>query len=269
MKKVPTRDLLAGMIPAKSIYDSKGRILVAKGIALTSSYINRLYKFRVPEVYVITDEGQEWVFEKFFSESACLAASKTRSLLTKMKKYQTVNFDKNSCQIEQVVFTALDNRVIHPYLDGMRANPVVLNHCLRTALLSVGMGLTRGYDFINLGYLASSAILHDCGMGNEFDEENNHHLDGFVKLRSNHQLEIINALVSMQHHERFDGLGRPLGLAKYQIIEFARLIAVADYYDRLIHMHDNTPRQAVLKIIGAANNLFDPDMVDVFDTSLK
>lgn len=263
MKKIATYDLAPGMIPAKTIYNANGILLIAKGITLTASYINCLKKFRVPEVYIVTDT-EDWTLDTVFSESSSGAAVRSRQLLAEMKKYKTINFEENHSQLEQVVFAALANTVVYPYLDEMKENPVVFNHCLRTALLSVGMGLIKGYDFINLSCLATCALLHDCGMGNEFDEESNHHLDGFIKLRTNQQLEMISALVSLQHHERFDGLGKPLGLAKYQITEFARLIAVADFYDRLIHLQGNTPRQAVLKVVGASRTLFDPDMVEIF-----
>lgn len=269
MRKMATWDLVPGMIPAKTIYNSQGTILIAKGITLTEAYINCLRKFRIPEVYIVSDT-QEWSFETIFSESSSQAAAVSRKLLTEMRKEKTVNFEQNFHQIEQVVFTSLDNVIIHPYLDEIRKKSVVFNHSLRTALLSVAMGLTKGYDFTNLGCLASCALLHDYGMKMEFDEESNHHLDGFIKLRDNPQIEMICALVSLQHHERFDGLGKPLGLAKYQISEFARLISVADFYDRLIHMHNNTPRQAVLKVVGASRTMFDPDMVDLFgNTTVK
>ncbi len=263
MRKTATYDLVPGMIPAKTIYNANGLILIAKGITLTAAYINCLKKFHIPEVYIVSDTA-DWTLDTAFSESSSLAASRSRQLLTEMKKYKTVNFEETHSQLEQVVFAALEKTVIYPYLDEMKKNPVLFNHALRTALLSVAMGLRKGYDFTNLSCLATCAILHDCGMGSEFDEESNHHLDGFIKLRNNPQLEMIGALVSLQHHERFDGLGKPLGLAKYQITEFARLIAVADFYDRLIHLEGNTPRQAVLKVVGGSRTRFDPDMVDIF-----
>lgn len=267
MKKIPTCDLVPGMIPAKTIYNSNGILLIAKGITLTASYINCLKKFRVPEVYIVTDT-KEGAFDTVFSEASSCAALRSCQLLDEMKKYQTIDFEKNHSQLEQVVFAALANTAVYQFLNEMQKNPIVFNHCLRTALISVGMGLIKGYDFINLCSLATCALLHDCGMEKEFDEESNHHLDGFIKLRNNQQLEMINALVSLQHHERFDGLGKPLGLAKYQIIEFARLIAVADFYDRLIHLQGNTPRQAVIKVVAASKTLFDPDMVEVFGKTI-
>ncbi len=74
--------------------------------------------------------------------------------------------------------------------------------------------------------------------------------------------------VVLYHHERWDGSGFPEGLAGDDIPYEARLVAVVDAYDRMVHaqgggegMH---PAEAFVAIANAAGNKFDPEIVDVF-----
>ena len=43
------------------------------------------------------------------------------------------------------------------------------------------------------------------------------------------------AVIAHQHHEKFDGSGYPQGLAGYDIHLYARIVAVADVFDALMH----------------------------------
>lgn len=269
MKTISVAELQEGMIPAQTIYDAKGTILIARGIPLTQSYITRLGKFAVREVQ-IHNEGEEYQFASVFSPHAEKAATCAQNLIPELSSHRTVNIEKTSFKIEQVIYAALERAPLQPYLEAMSQNEILYSHSLRTAILSVNLGLAKGYDYLNLDCLATCALLHDCGMGDIFyeDSDNIHAFNGFLQIRNDDSLDMLAALVCLQHHERFDGQGKPLGFAKYQITEFARLIAVADYYDRLISLQNNTPRQAVFKLAAGNGTMFDPDIVKLFESTL-
>ncbi|QJW45400.1 HD domain-containing protein [bacterium BFN5] len=269
MKTLSIADLQPGMLPAQTIYDAKGMILIARGIPLTESYIKRLIKFNI-QVVTIQDTETENNYAAVFSPIADQAATKARQLMADLVKHKTIKLEPTSYQIEQVVYSALERLPLQPYLAKMCQNDTLYNHSLRTALISANLGLAKNYDYLNLDFLVTCSILHDCGMGKDFCEDDNHThaFKGFLEIRKQTSLDILTALVCLQHHERFDGLGAPLGFAKYQIIEFARLIAVADYYDRLVAIYHNTPRQAIFKLAAASGSLFDPDMIKLFESTL-
>lgn len=72
----------------------------------------------------------------------------------------------------------------------------------------------------------------------------------------------------LQHHERFDGTGYPLGLAKEEILLGARIFAVADTFDA---MTSNRPYRRALsyeaarqEMIRCCGSQFDPELVDCF-----
>jgi HD-GYP domain-containing protein (c-di-GMP phosphodiesterase class II) len=74
------------------------------------------------------------------------------------------------------------------------------------------------------------------------------------------------------HHEHYDGSGYPEGLLGEEIPLIARIIAVADTYDAIIHersyqkgMNRST---AVAEITANAGTQFDPHMVEAFAQAL-
>jgi HD-GYP domain-containing protein (c-di-GMP phosphodiesterase class II) len=70
------------------------------------------------------------------------------------------------------------------------------------------------------------------------------------------------------HHERWDGRGYPLGLARNDIPLIARIIAVADTYDAMTS--DRAYRRAlphevtVNEILRCSGSQFDPDVANIF-----
>jgi putative nucleotidyltransferase with HDIG domain len=76
--------------------------------------------------------------------------------------------------------------------------------------------------------------------------------------------------VVLYHHERWDGQGFPEGRAGKDIPEMARIVAIADVYDRLRHRSNGdrrlslTGREALEQITTEAGSRFDPELVRVF-----
>ncbi len=75
--------------------------------------------------------------------------------------------------------------------------------------------------------------------------------------------------VVLYHHERWDGRGFPEGRGGKQIPEMARMVAIADVYDRLCYTDGTgTPglsvREALEQITSEAGSRFDPELVRVF-----
>jgi putative two-component system response regulator len=70
------------------------------------------------------------------------------------------------------------------------------------------------------------------------------------------------------HHERWDGMGYPLGLAGDAIPVAGRLIALVDVYDALVSERvykRGWPHEEVVELILAGRaTQFDPDVVDAF-----
>lgn len=70
------------------------------------------------------------------------------------------------------------------------------------------------------------------------------------------------------HHERWDGLGYPRGLAEERIPLEARILAVVDSYDAMIsfrvYQKPRTPAEARAELQRCAGHQFDPRVVVAF-----
>jgi putative nucleotidyltransferase with HDIG domain len=80
-------------------------------------------------------------------------------------------------------------------------------------------------------------------------------------------LEAVAAAV-LHHHERYDGLGYPQGLARDSIPMMARLIAVADVFDCLTsdrpYRKATTAEAALAEVRRCKGTQFDPEIVESF-----
>ena len=85
---------------------------------------------------------------------------------------------------------------------------------------------------------------------------------------------ILNAaaIIAQQHHEKFDGTGYPAGLKGEEIHMFARIVAVADVFDALIHKRCYKQPWALNNILALfkkeTNKHFDPDVIAAFNRRL-
>lgn len=81
------------------------------------------------------------------------------------------------------------------------------------------------------------------------------------------ELELAE-VIALGHHERWDGSGYPHGLAGAEIPLAARIAAIADVFDALVHerpyKHAWSVHDAVVEIERERGTHFDPALVDVF-----
>lgn len=77
---------------------------------------------------------------------------------------------------------------------------------------------------------------------------------------------IIDIIYS--HHEKWNGTGYPKRLKGVNIPLGARIIAVANYYDRIVnpctHYWQKTPMEAIKEMNDKAGTDFDPNVVRAF-----
>lgn len=121
-------------------------------------------------------------------------------------------------------------------------------HSFRVAKYAISIGRQLGVTEEKLNDLEVAAYMHDLGKigvseailgkpgrltAQEFEEVKKHPLitDKILEAIDFLPQDIVDAAV--QHHERLDGRGYPLGLTGKSISEFARIIAVADVFDAL------------------------------------
>jgi putative two-component system response regulator len=89
-----------------------------------------------------------------------------------------------------------------------------------------------------------------------------------ILSRGGSPMVLLAERIALSHHERWDGGGYPRGLAGAEIDLEARIVAVADVYDALIHDRPYRPawaeEEAREEIARQAGKHFDPGVVEAF-----
>lgn len=80
--------------------------------------------------------------------------------------------------------------------------------------------------------------------------------------------------VVVSHHENWDGTGFPEGLAGNDIPRLARIVAVADRYERWVNPEGEarvglSEKEAVEKVVSEAGSQFDPEIVLTFNRMMS
>ncbi len=159
-------------------------------------------------------------------------------------------------------------------------------HLRRMALYSESIAEGMDMDAEYVKNVKTFATLHDIGkvgipdsilraprrlLDHEFEIMKTHASLGFDILRDRPTLELA-AEIAHSHHERFDGKGYPLGLARREVPLSGRIIALADVYDALRsrrpYKEPWTHQAAVDMIVKSSGTQFDPEVVDIFVTQV-
>jgi len=136
-------------------------------------------------------------------------------------------------------------------------------HSVNVAVISITIGMTLYYPRSKLLDLGLGVLLHDIGKTQiskdilnkpgklteeEFSLIKKHTWYGFDMLRSDPEIKITSSHVALQHHERIDGSGYPRQLKGRMIHEYARISAIADVFDALIHDRCYRPKLPVHEV---------------------
>ena len=157
-------------------------------------------------------------------------------------------------------------------------------HSVNTAILSGILGLGLNLDENELTDLCTSALLHDIGLikvpkeimnkpdkltDKEYEQIKSHPSLGMELLKNIKDLPKSVPDVIYQHHEREDGSGYPKGIKGNEISRYAKIVAIVEVYEVLIHPRSyrkkgNIPYIGVKKLIQEERNSLDSRLIKVF-----
>lgn len=248
-------ELRPGMIPSMDI-NIEGKVLLAKGVALTESIIDKLkesYIINKVEVYLKNDSDEPIMLKvKTINELEVTFNEFSSDLENIFKDISTINtpnmneiriFSKKIQQEFMATGTVIKNVVL--YGSGKDA---IYRHSVNVAAISFILGKWLGLNEKDLSLLNYSAIMHDIGktqLDKELLEKNyNLSYDEYETFKTHpvigyhyaQQIPYLNPLVPkaiLLHHERLDGSGYPLQLKEDKIPQFSKIIAIADVFDEV------------------------------------
>ncbi len=181
----------------------------------------------------------------------------------------------------------LQSAGVHEFVEAFTAaldakNTYTRGHSDRVAEIAAAVARQLGMSRSNQDTIHVAAHLHDIGKigipdhillkpdrlsTEEFEVIKSHSQVGYDILNKVTMLRPIAKLVRY-HHERWDGLGYPAGLAGTAIPLGARIIALADAFDAMTSERSYRPcmtqEEAVQEVLRCRGTQFDPDIADAF-----
>ncbi|GGE00676.1 HD-GYP domain-containing protein [Paenibacillus nasutitermitis] len=250
---------------AQDVLTPLGSVLFHKGKIVMARELEILQAFLVPSVVIASTDDkngeEESGADKFFDSNK--DAGKAVSPL--MEQYvRTVVLLKK-------VFTQVNSGMSIPILDIRNQLEVLLQHVGDYKILSFSPSTVNNDDYLfhksvmsamscymlaqwngfprnEWMQAALAGLLHDIGnakvdssilnkpsnlTAEEVDEMKRHTLLGYQLLKNVTALTEGAKLAALQHHERVDGSGYPLGLGAQKIHPFAKLVAISDIFNAM------------------------------------
>ena len=163
------------------------------------------------------------------------------------------------------------------------------NHIRRMSEVCFLLATKLGLSEEDCNLLKQAAPMHDIGKiatpdsvllkpgrldEREMDIMKEHPSVGFNILNgSSRPILKTAAIISQQHHEKFDGTGYPSGLAGENIHIFGRIVAVADVFDALTHKRCYKEAWLIEDVISfmreASGSHLDPEIVSLLLDSIE
>src|SRR5579862_2694834 len=160
-------------------------------------------------------------------------------------------------------------------------------HVIRVGYMCEAIARTAGLSDRECKTLLLAAPMHDIGKvatpdrillkpgplsAEEFEIMKQHTVAGYEILKDSESIMLKCAAdIALTHHERWDGLGYPRGLAKEDIPISGRFCSLVDVFDALTSIRPYkaawSMEDAVAAIDDAAGSKFDPYVVEVFHDS--
>ncbi|GAB6096451.1 response regulator [Desulfatiferula olefinivorans] len=226
---------------------------------------------------------------------------RSRQIVEKNRELEFLNKELEMSQLNTIRAFAALTEMTHPHMKG---------HGKRVSDFAVDMARALGLGEEEVTRIEIAAILHDIGTigfspalidkraenrcsDQDMAQYRTHAVEGQSILAFISGFDDVGLLIR-HHHERYDGKGYPDQLVESEIPLGARIIAVADIYDRLTHLpkprrtslvdafladggmtrddltDDELMRQAALfHIKQQAFSAYDPDIVKVFMEVLR
>ena len=189
---------------------------------------------------------------------------------------QSPDFTNASRSITDDLLRAIeDNDAVAVDIGALKiSDEYTFKHSVDVATMSMIVARKYGLDDKQVYEIGIAGLLHDIGKSkvpNEIlnkaarltDEEfaimKQHSVYGYRILQSKEDLSMEIKLGVLQHHEKMNGKGYPMGITGDKIDLFARLISVSDIYDALVterpYKKPFSPRDAVEMIMSMTEEL--------------
>ena len=162
-------------------------------------------------------------------------------------------------------------------------NEYTFRHSVNTTVLCISLAHSMGFKYSDIVRFGTGTLLADIGMTSfpsrmikrpsglskkEIEEIKKHPIFAVEFLEQIGVKDPLIETVILQHHERYDGSGYPIGLGKDDIHPISKLFSLVDVYVAMTsprpHRAGIPPHLVLREIHNLSGTLFDPKMKDIF-----
>lgn len=269
-KYMRTRQLKPGMKIDHCILDRMGRNLVARGAILDEYVIDSMIKLGIMSVYIQDGEYEPEDEDKITSPAAKETIKQMRTedrskvmLSTSVRERvaQGIQFIYNNADSENLanatdsiasdLLAAIDsNDAIAIDIGALKtSDEYTFKHSVDVATISMILAKQQGLSPAQIHEIGVSGLLHDVGKtkvpleilnkpgpldDDEFAIMRQHSVYGYRMIKDRQEFSETVSLAVLQHHEKMNGRGYPMGVSADQITPYAKILSVADIYDALV-----------------------------------
>lgn len=263
-------ELTENMVIDQPIVDLSGRLLISRKTPLTAKMIQALKDMYLPGVYVRegteepilelsepTEEVREIIARETVSDvSKVELTEKVKKHVSEGIQYlygntEAEDFVDISKSISDVLLKAIsDNEALAFDINVLKvSDEYTFKHSVDVATIAMMLAKKARMSTQEVHVMGVCGLLHDIGKSRipneilnkpgkltdqEFELMKRHPVLGhdIIKEKTDLSIDILNGV--LQHHEKLNGKGYPVGLIARQISRFAKIISVADIYDALV-----------------------------------
>lgn len=269
---VRCRDLKPGMRIDQAIVDRMDRTLINRYAILDDYMIEGLRKTGLAGVYI--SEGEEDPKPDQPDEPTCALAKNNISKLrtedparvkltesVKKRVSEGIQYLYNNSSSEQ--FTQTSTSITNDLMKAINENDSVavdinalktsdeytFKHSVDVATMSMIIAKKQQMKKEDIYNIGIAGLLHDMGKSKipnevlnkpgrltdeEFEIMKQHPVLGYRILNEKNEFNKAISLAVLQHHEKMNGKGYPMGVKSDKIIHYAKILSVVDVYDALV-----------------------------------
>ena len=269
-KYMRTRQLKPGMKLDHPVVDRLGRNLVARGAELDEYMIDSMVQMGVMSVYIQDGEEEEEVKTPPASAAAEKNIEKLRtddrskvtlSASVRERVAQGIQYVYSNTSSPEMV-QATDT-IASDLLSAINENDAIaidistlktsdeytFKHSVDVATIAMIVAKQQGLSQAQIHEIGVTGLLHDVGKTKvpleilnkpsrlnkaEFTVMKQHSVYGYHIIKDRPEVSPQIALGVLQHHEKINGSGYPMGVGEDKICPYAKILAVADIYDALV-----------------------------------